>query len=699
MGQAAGLDPLRLLFPSLPAPPPRAIVAPPGSSAPAARRILLPSCAAHRIRRHAPQSRCGATAVGAARPPPPPAPPPPPPPRNPLGWRTPSAFFLRRPTSETTAHHVSLLASAVDSLVDRWRPETHTFHFPCGEMTITLQDMAMILGLPVAGSPVIDRLEPTAWHGQVLALFGIAPLDRQAGDRHTPTSGVTTGWLREHFGACPPDATLLQVERHARAWLWYLLACFLLPDSLGDTVSSTMLHILARPWTAIATYSWASCTLAHMYRQLCDGCRRRKTSSIGGCLYLLQVWSWERLPIGRPVKRDREEWAFEDSRPTVLWFWRDVEVVTGRIEGRYQRYTNELDCVTHRQVLEVEWTPYAREEIEEAELSPLCRRDENLWRVVVPLIYFVEVEYHIPTRVMHQFGWRQIVPPHTVPTDQALHKIKKGSRYSETDWRITHIVHTGRWDAKEPVDVEIGEAHDDAYFVEYLRWLQAHSRVRLRPSSDHRPICEVDSDDSDEYDTRTRLGVQPERAPVQDYVGQQLAWLTNEASSVLARAGPRPPGALKSFVLTVSRHCRRLSKKIGCYSAATLPPQPRSIRGGPSGSGGRSSWSSRSREVTPPIFRQSSTSDDEDEDDEDEEEDEDDDGDRVPDVLSGSQLHDAPRFTQTQHDTEAGPSSQPPATRRRRRAGDPSDVDSGNRLNTPPARQRRPRGHETPGGS
>ncbi|WVZ74600.1 hypothetical protein U9M48_022763 [Paspalum notatum var. saurae] len=82
-----------------------------------------------------------------------------------------------------------------------------------------------------------------------------------------------------------------------------------------------------------------------MYRQLCDGCQRKEnSSSIGGYLYLLQVWSWERLPIGRP------EWAFEDSRPTVLWFWRDVEVVTGQIDGRYKRYTNELDCITHRQV-------------------------------------------------------------------------------------------------------------------------------------------------------------------------------------------------------------------------------------------------------------------------------------------------------------------------------------------------------------
>ena len=44
-----------------------------------------------------------------------------------------------------------LLPDLISTLVERWRPERHTFHFPCKACTMTLEDIALHLGLPING--------------------------------------------------------------------------------------------------------------------------------------------------------------------------------------------------------------------------------------------------------------------------------------------------------------------------------------------------------------------------------------------------------------------------------------------------------------------------------------------------------------------------------------------------------------------
>lgn len=52
-------------------------------------------------------------------------------------------------------------------LVDRWRPETHTFHFRWGEMAPTLQDVSYLLGLPLAGRPIGPLQAPDNWEQEM----------------------------------------------------------------------------------------------------------------------------------------------------------------------------------------------------------------------------------------------------------------------------------------------------------------------------------------------------------------------------------------------------------------------------------------------------------------------------------------------------------------------------------------------------
>src|SRR5438128_8430450 len=59
--------------------------------------------------------------------------------------------------------------SLLSALVDRWRPETHTFHLPCGEMALTLQDVAYLLGLPLVSCRA--RVVPPTWLDNLEARF------------------------------------------------------------------------------------------------------------------------------------------------------------------------------------------------------------------------------------------------------------------------------------------------------------------------------------------------------------------------------------------------------------------------------------------------------------------------------------------------------------------------------------------------
>ncbi|QHO15393.1 uncharacterized protein DS421_10g294550 [Arachis hypogaea] len=81
----------------------------------------------------------------------------------------------------------------IDALVERWRPETYTFHLPHGECTITLEDVAMIFGLRTHGLPVIGSTDhnTSGLENECMIQFGIAP-----GPNDHRGSGVKLAWFR-----------------------------------------------------------------------------------------------------------------------------------------------------------------------------------------------------------------------------------------------------------------------------------------------------------------------------------------------------------------------------------------------------------------------------------------------------------------------------------------------------------------------
>ncbi|KAE8817726.1 Alpha-L-arabinofuranosidase 1 [Hordeum vulgare] len=114
-------------------------------------------------------------------------------------------------------------------------------------------------------------------------------------------------------------------------------------------------------------YSWGSAALAYLYRQDQASTRTKDTSSFCGFVWSLCVWTWERLPVGRPMLKDpdnpnpnpHEGLHDQDPyrRPTIAYCWDQVSVYTGSSDVRYKCYVNELDTLTAEQRYQLKLKP------------------------------------------------------------------------------------------------------------------------------------------------------------------------------------------------------------------------------------------------------------------------------------------------------------------------------------------------------
>jgi len=141
-------------------------------------------------------------------------------------------------------------------MVERWRPETHTFHLPTGEATITLEDVAIQLGLPVDGRAVTGATAYD-WYALCLDLLGVVPDDAKL----LKGCRINMGWLRRQFSVPPAGAGELALIRYARAYILQLMGGCLFADKSGNLVSLMFLPLL-RDFQETTTYSWGAATLA-----------------------------------------------------------------------------------------------------------------------------------------------------------------------------------------------------------------------------------------------------------------------------------------------------------------------------------------------------------------------------------------------------------------------------------------------------
>ena len=168
--------------------------------------------------------------------------------------------------------------------------QRHThFIFRVGN-TITLEDVAILLGVRIHSVPVIGSTNPNT-----IALQDMCEelLGGLLGSYDVEGSKIKLKWLTQHFGwlYANSDVTIAQ---HARGYILSLLGYVLMPNKSNSVVHEKFLQLLENV-NEIGLYSWCSACLTFLYRGLdCAICN--DTKEICGCLILLQVWVWQWLP-------------------------------------------------------------------------------------------------------------------------------------------------------------------------------------------------------------------------------------------------------------------------------------------------------------------------------------------------------------------------------------------------------------------
>ncbi|KAL8549759.1 hypothetical protein ACS0TY_008558 [Phlomoides rotata] len=122
------------------------------------------------------------------------------------------------PTDETTRHWRDLFKDTgmqalrdfaypspnkalIGTFIERWHPETNTFHMPFGEMTITLDDVRCLTRLKIKGWPVEFHVDENMEDGTDLVsrLLGVSHVAATNEMRTARGSSMKLKWLVDNW--------------------------------------------------------------------------------------------------------------------------------------------------------------------------------------------------------------------------------------------------------------------------------------------------------------------------------------------------------------------------------------------------------------------------------------------------------------------------------------------------------------------
>ncbi|CAJ2676419.1 protein MAIN-LIKE 1-like [Trifolium pratense] len=260
---------------------------------------------------------------------------------------------------------------------------------PFGEMTITLDDVACLLHLPVRGqfyTPVSVSQEQAAELAVELLgeeyEFALRETVAQRGGYFSQQ------WLYESYNR---NANFYgKYDCAARAWMLMLVGSTILADKSYTRVDAKWL-LLFSDLSAVHTYSWANIALVCLYDNLNDA-SMFSTRALAGYATLLQCWIHEYFPtLGRRAQSDLN--CDNPGFPRAMrWMYKQGKT-------KLPEYRPILDALTPDDVI---WRPFETHR-GSIPFDLITLYSGHLrGSTVVP---------YLPERCIRQFGFVQYIPP------------------------------------------------------------------------------------------------------------------------------------------------------------------------------------------------------------------------------------------------------------------------------------------------
>ncbi|KAL5705003.1 hypothetical protein ACHQM5_023355 [Ranunculus cassubicifolius] len=249
------------------------------------------------------------------------------------------------------------------AIVERWSPETHTFHFPFAEMGITPLDFTMLTGIPVGSGrrvPFAKDYETSHHYAAFLPHCYHTVLGGWVDKKVKLTALKEAYELPLH----DPVSRALLVERippgsaaateYVRAFLLFMMGKVIFPSN-KNLVSLGWVAMMENGFPGLHQYDFGGMMMYQMYRGL-DTCSLwLSTAKQCNCLWfspIVDYWFYCYFGVLGPCIRNPQDW-----RPRIGGMVSGASRFIGSIRNHYDMTRTQMEQMTQRSI---HWRPWFR---------------------------------------------------------------------------------------------------------------------------------------------------------------------------------------------------------------------------------------------------------------------------------------------------------------------------------------------------